>query len=226
MITDFVRLLYPRLCGACLNSLKNSEATICSFCRLHLPQTNYHREEDNPVAKIFWGRADIYSASSFFSFEKGGRVQNMIHRLKYKGDKEIGEFLGEWYGEKLSAAMLFKCCELILPVPLHKSKERKRGYNQSQVFAEGLSRTMHKPILSDNLQRIRATETQTKKTRFARWKNVNEIFHIHDPKAFEGRHVLLVDDVLTTGSTLEACAIKLLEIDGCRVSVATIAYAK
>jgi len=222
MLNDFLSLIFPKVCYACGKSLYKKEDCICTHCLFHLPKTNFHLYADNPVVKLFWGRVNIFSAASFFSFTKGSRVQHLIHQFKYRGRKEIGFSIGKRYGTELKQSSLFNGINLIVPVPLHKKKLKKRGYNQSDFFAQGLSQT----IEAENknlLIRTNSSETQTKKSRFARWKNVEEIFHIPEPEKLQGRHVLLVDDVITTGATLEACAQRILEIPDTKVSVATIA---
>ena len=182
-------------------------------------------EEDNPVSRIFWGRTEVESAASYFHFNKGSKVQRLIHLLKYKGRRDIGIYLGRQYGAFLKNSPFFTTVEVIMPVPLHWKKLRKRGYNQSEQFAVGLSISMKIPVDTLILYRKRATETQTKKSRFKRWENVAEIFALKDPEKLNGRHVLLVDDVITTGATLEACILALHAVPGIRISVASIAAA-
>ncbi len=224
-LSDFFSLFYPELCQACGNALYKGEEVICLFCRHHLPYTNYHLEADNKVAKAFWGRVQIEAAASCLYFKKGTRVQHLLHQLKYKGKKEVGITLGVMYGRQLKKADVFSNIDMIVPVPLHNKKEAKRGYNQSAVFAEGLASSMgvkHAPLL---LERISETETQTKKSRYNRFENMNNVFRLKDPEAVCGKHVLFVDDVITTGATLEACAQELLLVKNVRVSIATIAFA-
>jgi ComF family protein len=225
-IKDFISLVFPEVCLSCGKGLYKNEYRICTQCLYHLPKTGYHLQVDNPVARLFWGRVDIYSAAAQYNFEKGSSVQKLIHHLKYKGQKDIGITLGKWYGGELKESELYKNVDLIIPVPLHKTKERRRGYNQSALFAEGLSEGMgiKHDILS--LSRTYASETQTRKSRYNRWKNVETVFHLNNTKALIDKHVLLVDDVVTTGSTLEACSQALAKIPGIKISIATIAYAK
>ena len=222
---DFISLFFPALCYSCGESLFKNENSICVHCQYHLPKTNFHLHNDNPVAKIFWGRINLNAATSFFFFNKGSRVQHLIHQLKYKGVKQIALDIGQLYGYELKDAENFNSVDLIIPVPLHKKRQRKRGYNQSAVFAEGLSLTMHTPVETNILFRSSSTETQTKKSRFSRWKNVENIFYIKNEQLLLNKHILLVDDVVTTGATLEACAQTLLKVQGVKVSVATIAFA-
>jgi ComF family protein len=177
------------------------------------------------VFRKFSGRVNIHSAASFLYFSKGGIVQEMIGKLKYRGRKDIGVYLGEIYGDELHESAFDKTIDIIIPVPLHKDKFKKRGYNQSEQFATGLSQTMSIPTDYLNVIRKTNTNTQTKKGRYARWKNVEEIFSVDDIEALRGKHVLLVDDVVTTGSTLEATATAILLIPGTIISIATIACA-
>ncbi len=223
MLNDFLSLIFPKVCYACGKSLFKQEDCICTHCLYHLPKTNFHLYADNPVIKLFWGRTNIHSASSLYSFSKGSKVQHLIHQLKYRGKKEIGISLGKHYGNELKRAPLFSSANVVIPVPLHSRKLKKRGYNQSETFAQGISESMKAELPAGVLIRTISSETQTRKSRFARWKNVEEIFKISFPEKIMGKHILLVDDVVTTGSTLEACANKILEIPDTKVSVATIA---
>lgn len=222
---DFVSLFFPVVCASCGKNLYRNENSICTYCQYHLPKSNFHLTNDNPVAKIFWGRINIESASAFYAFNKGGKVQELIHQLKYKGQQQVGVSLGKLYGYELRNSIDFKDVDVIIPVPLHAKKQRKRGYNQSTCFAEGLAQTMHLTVDSTVLFRSAASETQTKKSRFTRWKNVESIFYLQNEQRITDLHILLVDDVITTGATLEACAQTLLKVKGVKVSIATIAYA-
>ena len=191
----------------------------------HIPRTNYHLEPENRVAQLFYGRVKIEFATSFFYFSKGSKYQSLLHNLKYKGMKELGAEIGMQFGIDLLQSDDFSSVDLICPVPLHPQKEKKRGYNQSWWIASGIAMQMQKMLSDDNLKRVAATATQTKKTRFERWKNVEGIFELFDPESFSGKHILLVDDVITTGSTLEACAQAILSKTDARVSIATLATA-
>ncbi|HNY01520.1 MAG TPA: ComF family protein [Bacteroidales bacterium] len=224
-LTDFFSLVFPRICPACGNSLWKNERGICHACEYHLPKTNFHFDAENPVSRLFWGRADIVTAAAFLYFHKGNKVQRLVHQLKYKGRKDIGIFLGEMYGETLKYAPLFNASDVIIPVPLHKKRYMKRGYNQSEQFGIGLGNVMKIPVNRHLLARVKATETQTRKSRFSRYQNVKEIFRVERPEEWENRHLLLVDDVITTGATLESCILALQVIPGVKISVACIATA-
>ncbi len=225
LINDFVSLLYPNACLTCGNSLYAGERIICTLCRYKLPVTNFHLLQDNPVSKSFWGRVQIESAASYLYFRKTGLTQKLIHHIKYRARKEVGVYLGELFGHELSSSQLFEGVELIIPVPLHKRKLKKRGFNQSELIAIGISKTFKKELDTNHLFRRTHSTTQTRKSRWERWQNVENIFGTNNPKALENKHILLVDDVITTGSTLEACVYTLLQIQGVKVSIGTIAYA-
>jgi len=203
-----------------------NEQLICTDCRYSLPFTNFHLHPDNIVAQQFWGKIDLEGAYALFYFTKGGKVQNLMHQFKYKGVKEIGNLLGNIAGGQLVESGIFRSVDIIIPVPLHKKRMRQRGYNQSACFADGLAQKLNADAEIDNLVRIVATETQTHKSRFARFENMQEVFVVNYPERLINKHVLLVDDIVTTGSTLEACAVQLLKIEGLKLSIATIAYAE
>lgn len=224
-LADFVSLLFPDLCAACGESLVANEKLICTQCRLNLPYTNFHQQPDNIVAQQFWGKIKLQAAYALFYFGKGGKVQNLVHALKYKGQWEVGELLGQMAGAQLVKNEIFKSVDVVIPVPLHKKRLKQRGYNQAECFARGIALQLNAEMVTNSLLRPTATETQTHKSRFERFDNMRDVFVIKYPEKLENKHVLLVDDVVTTGSTLEACGIKLLEIEGVKLSVATIAYA-
>lgn len=225
LLVYLTELLFPRLCVVCGDKLIEQEQWICLHCLHHIPRTNYHLERNNRVAQLFYGRVEIEFATSFFYFSKGSNYQTLLHNLKYKGMKELGAEIGKHFGIDLQKSPDFSSVDIICPVPLHPLKEKKRGYNQSWWIASGIAAQMCKELSDDNLKRITATETQTRKTRFERWQNVEGIFELTNPNAFSGKHILLIDDVVTTGSTLEACAQAILSKTKARVSIATLATA-
>jgi len=222
VISSFFEILFPYLCKSCNMPLNIGEEIICTRCRHNLPQTDYHLYKNNKIEKIFYGRSKIKFASSFLFFYKNGLSQNLIHKLKYKGHQEIGTLMGFWYGLKLKGESNLDF-DFIVAVPLHKKKEKKRGYNQVDTFGKALSEVFKAKYSKDNLVRIYKSETQTKKSRFARWLNVKEIFNLSDDKLFANKKVLLIDDVVTTGATLDACCHELNKSKGIEISIITIA---
>lgn len=225
-LTDFIALIFPDLCHACGESLISGEELICTRCIYDLPYTNFHQQADNIVAQQFWGKVKLDAAYALLYFNKGGKTQQLIHALKYKNTPLIGNKLGSMAGAQLLQTEHLKNFDAVIPVPLHKSRLRKRGYNQSACFAEGLAQTLQTNVVSNNLIRTIATSTQTKKSRFERAANMQEVFAVASPAALKDKRILLVDDVVTTGATLEACAAVLLAVPGLKLSIATIAYAE
>ena len=224
-LEDFISLLYPRVCAACGNSLFKNEGIVCTSCLYHLPKTNYHLMDESPLDKVFWGRSKLAYTAALYFFQKKGKVQHLIHQLKYKGRTDVGIFMGEILGNDLKKSAHFADIDAVVPVPLHLAKQRKRGYNQSEQFAIGLASAMNIDMDATSFIRTVDTQTQTRKSRFARWENVKEIFHVADAGKLANKHLLLVDDVITTGATLESAANILLQIEGVKLSIACIGFA-
>lgn len=224
MLKDFISLFYPEVCVACANSLLKHEKTICNQCYIQLPKSNYHKEPNNPLYKVFVGRFPFQDATAFYLFSKKSKVQKLLHELKYKNNPEVGRITGKWFGEELKASVFSKA-DVLLPVPLHPSKQQLRGYNQSGKIAEGMSLSLNIPLEEGLLYRRSATKTQTKKDKGDRWQNVEDIFDINDTQKYEGKKLILVDDVITTGATIEACAKALLKIKNVELYIASLAFA-
>jgi len=222
---DFISLLFPRTCCACGEVLIRDEPIICHFCFLHLPFTRIASETENRVSEIFWGRVPIETGTALFYYEKGGKVQQLIHNFKYRGFKEAGWYLGSLLGAELRSSPIYKELHAVVPVPLHPFKMRQRGFNQSEEFGKGVADCLGIPQNTAGLLRVIPTGTQTRKTQFQRWENVESVFHVPDPSVFENKNILLVDDVITTGATMESCARLILESPGARVWLAAIALA-
>ncbi len=222
---DFLSLLFPRLCCGCGTHLVRNETAICTECLLTIPKTGYHLLPGNPLEMLFWGRCLIEKAAAFSFYTRGSRIRNIVHRLKYDGMKEAGSVMSRTYATVLLESGFLDGIDLIIPVPLHRSKVRKRGFNQSECIARGFSEISGIPVDLKSFARITVSETQTRKSRFERWQNVEGIFSVTDTENLRGRHILLIDDVVTTGSTIEACASELLKIEGVRISVAALAVA-
>lgn len=224
-IDGLTYLVFPETCPACTAPLRKGENCLCTSCRFRLPRTRYHQDENNPVVKHFWGKVKIEAASAYYHFGKGEKVQRLIHHLKYKGRKDIGFFTGELFGFEIMNTSPFSTVDIIIPVPLHPSKLRQRGYNQSDSFAEGIATAMGVVFDPNGLRRLKSTDTQTQKHRYERYENVNKVFELSSSDKLRGKHVLLVDDVVTTGSTLIACAEELLSSPGTKVSIGALACA-
>lgn len=226
LFDTFLELFYPSLCEACGENLFDGENIICTKCRYDIPKTKFAKEDDNPIEKIFWGRVELFSATAYCYYTKGGILKNLLHKLKYKSKPEIGVELGRLLGGSLVDNPKYESVNYIIPLPLHKKREHFRGYNQSYMIAKGINEIICKEIDNNSLYRAIETKTQTKKNRFERWENVSEIFKLRNEKKLEGKHILLIDDVLTTGATIEAAAVALSKIKNIKISVAAVALSK
>lgn len=224
--TDLLGLLFPNLCNACGVALYHNEHLICTKCLYDLPFTDYHQHAENRVAKQLWGRLPLNAAMAMLYFRKGAKVQSLIHNLKYNGRTDVGILLGNMLGERLKTSMLYRDVNLIIPVPLHHKKHKQRGYNQCTFIAGGIADKMEIAFSENNLVRNMATESQTKKNRYNRYENMQDVFKINAPINIAGKHILLIDDVITTGATLEACATALLNNGAAKVSIAALAFAE
>lgn len=223
MIQNLLNLFFPKSCAGCESFLLSYEKVICTQCRHEIPLTNHHQIEDNEIFQKFYGRIPLEFGAALFYFHKKGIVQEMIHKLKYKGQEEIGEIIGNWYGEILKDSEQLKDIDYIIPVPLHKKRLHQRGYNQVEKFGKALSFTLEIPYEDTLLFRKRYTKTQTKKDLLGRADMISTVFDVNHSKNYEGKHFVLVDDVMTTGSTLEACSRALLKIPNARISVVCMA---
>ena len=221
---DLLHIFFPERCVVCDKQLLKNEKIICITCRHDLPLTGFTYEPDNEMERSFTGRLKIVSATALVYFYKKGIVQKLIHKLKYQGHQEIGKFFGDWLGIEIKSSDRFKGLEVIVPVPLHPKKLKQRTYNQVSEFGKSLSEILEIPFEEDLLIRNIYTETQTYKHRTDRFQNTKNIFGLNNSEAYQGKHILLIDDVLTTGATLEACCYELERIPGIRISIATMAY--
>jgi ComF family protein len=224
LCAGFLHLLYPELCVACQHDLPVRDTCFCFRCRLKNLPFDLAKPGDNDFTTRLWGRLPMVYGVSAYHFTRKSPIQKAIHQLKYHNKPEIGLVMGRELGKKMLAAGLGDL-DGIVPVPLHPSKERLRGYNQSGVFAQGLSEILGVPVLGKSLVRKKVTSTQTNKKRMERFQNVGEVFAVERPEPLKGKHLLLVDDVLTTGATLEMCGLAILKVPGTRLSLATIAIA-
>jgi len=221
---NFLNLFYPNLCAGCENSLMQGEEGICLECMFKIPNTNFSQDENNPVAQIFWGRVKVKRAFALYYYTTGGIFQKIIHSLKYKNDTIVGIVLGKQLGHEINKIPNLKI-DVLVPVPLHVKKLKKRGYNQCDFIIKGIQEVLDIESNNSNLLRIKYSDSQTKRQKYERWENAMNSFIIRNAKLFENKHVLLIDDIVTTGATLEACATALLECNGCSVSIACLGKA-
>lgn len=225
MFNALLNLFFPKVCFACNNHLNDNENDVCTSCRHSLPVTNFHFNNDDTVLKTFYGRVKVENATALLRFEKKGIVQHLIHELKYKGHENIGVFLGNWLGGELSTVDAYKKIDMVIPVPIHKKRLKKRGFNQVAKFGQQIADALHVDYKDDVLLKVTNTESQTFKTRIIRWNNNDELFMLKNAKSIENKHILLVDDMITTGATMEACITVLNQAKSVKISVASMAIA-
>jgi ComF family protein len=210
------------LCAGCGSDLLNREHQLCLECIASLPNTSFHLNAENPVEKMFWGRLPVMAAAAQYYFTKESMMQQLVHQLKYRGNKELGFYLGTLMAQQMADTNRFDGIDALIPLPLYPSRERKRGYNQAAVICEGIASILQVPVLQHIVIRNHHTDTQTHKSRIERWQNMVGSFTLVNEAAIEGKHVLLVDDVITTGATLEACGQELLKGKNIRLSIAAL----
>ena len=226
MFESIINLFFPKVCSGCSSFLQTNENVICTVCRHDIPLTNHHLNPDNDASKKFYGRIPILHASALFYFHKKGIVQQLIHNLKYKGHEEIGSIVGEWYSEDLSRMEFIQTVDEIIPVPLHPRKLKERGYNQVTAFGKALSSSLNLTYNDSLLIRNIYSKTQSKKNLLGRTEGIETIFDVSFSERDHNKHFLLIDDVITTGSTLEACSRALLKIPGAKISIVCMAMAQ
>ncbi len=220
-----LHLLFPHVCTGCGNDILSTDTVLCMKCIDAMPETNFELHPNNPVEKTFWGRLPLINATAQFYFTKESLMQHLMHQLKYKGNRELGLQLGKIMGDQINRSGRFTDIHALIPLPLFPAKEKRRGYNQATVLCQGMAESMKIPVLDKVIIRPQHTETQTKKGRIERWKNMEGKFVLTIPEAIKNKHVLLVDDVVTTGATLESCGNELLQAENVRLSVATLCIA-
>jgi len=221
---SFLHLLFPHVCAGCGSDLLSEESMLCMHCVDAMPETNFELHPGNPIEKNFWGRLQLMAATAQFYFTKESLMQHLMHQFKYRGNKELGLQLGRMMGDQLLRSNRFKV-DALIPLPLFPAKERRRGYNQAIILCNGMSEIMNIPVLNKVIIRPQHTDTQTKKGRLERWKNIEGKFVLSNADAINNKHILLVDDVVTTGATLEACGNELLKAVNVQLSIATLCAA-
>ena len=226
MFESIINLFFPKVCSGCSSFLLSNENVICTVCRHDIPMTNHHLNPENDAFKKFYGRIPVVHASALFYFHKKGIVQELIHNLKYKGHEEIGTILGEWYSEDLKNIDSLKSVDEIIPVPLHPKKLKERGYNQVTAFGTALSSSLNIDYNDSLLIRNVYSKTQSKKNLLGRTEGIETIFDVSFTEKDHNKHFLLIDDVITTGATLEACSRALLKIPGAKISIVCMAMAQ
>jgi ComF family protein len=222
-LNDCFDLFFPNYCAGCGCSLRHFQKSLCFICVSKLPRTGMHDFPDNRLERLLWGRVQYASASAFLRMPKQGEVHRMIHELKYKNNQSVGLELGVLFGEELKSSQRMSSFDWIVPVPLHPKRLKERGYNQCDSIVQGVAEATGTGYQLNNLTRAHYNESQTRMSRFKRWQNVESIFQLNQPDLFRNAHVLLMDDVITTGSTIEACALALQQVQGIRISIASIA---
>lgn len=220
LVSAINSVIFPELCLNCHNSLKANQKHLCLSCEINLPFEN-----SSHLETIFWGRVKIENSITLLEFKKGNVTQKILHHIKYKGKKKLAQIFGNKLGDKINSTIWKNDIDVVIPIPLHHKKQLKRGYNQAFEIAKGIEERTGIAIANENLKRLTHTITQTSKSKFERWENVRRIFEVQNPSELEGKHILLVDDAITTGATLESALHSLNEIPNCRLSIATLAVA-
>lgn len=223
-IKDIFHLFFPEVFLSCSETLLQQEHFVCISCRHDFPLTDFLNNPNNLLEKQFYGRVPIEEAVALFHFAKKGKIQQLIHKLKYKGQENIGLFFGKWMGESLKNSKRFKEIDCIVPVPIHPRKQKQRGYNQLTKLGVSVGKTLEIPFNENNLIRVINTPAQTHKGRVERFSGKKNHFEIVNTVLFNGKHILLIDDVITTGVTIEACTKELLKCKNVKVSIAVVAY--
>ena len=224
-LSNLFSVIFPDYCSGCGLALNNEEKFLCLCCRSRLVEADIGQERDNKIVKQLYGQCDLFCATSLFYFHKNDVIQQLIHQLKYKGKEEIGLWLGRWLGEKVKSVQVFQQTDAVIPVPLHKTKLKKRGYNQVTFFAKELARILQAEYLDDVLIKTKVNSTQTKKSSWRRFEDSKNIFSVQNLEKISGKNILLVDDLITTGATIESCYSQLVKAKNVRIGVASMAYA-
>lgn len=219
-----LNLLFPKICNGCKSKLHQGEEILCAHCRHELPLACFHRTNDASMKKLFYGRVPLENATALVVFQKKGITQEVLHNLKYRNQKEISNFFGKWLGTELAQHPDYQTIDMVIPVPLHKKRLKKRGYNQVSGFGKEIANCLNIPFIEEVLVKVNQTDSQVFKKRFMRFES-EEVFIVNTPEMLQNKHLLLVDDIVTTGATIEKCAHQLLHGTHAKLSVATMAIA-
>ena len=225
LLSDFLHLIYPHNCEGCGSDTLNQDSFLCAKCLYQLPHTGFIEKADNPLERKLYGRLNVQHAGAGFYFSKDGLLQHLVAQLKYKNNKEMGLYLGKLLGYQLMDCKRFDDVEILIPLPLNRKKENKRGYNQSEMICQGIASVWKRPIVTDAISRVINTATQTKKNRSDRWENVDGVFAVTNPEKLKGKHIALLDDIITTGASIDACGNELLKVSGVKLSIISVGYA-
>lgn len=220
---NLLNLFFPKVCLSCTAHLADNELYLCTECRHELPVTNFHFTGDDYIKKLFYGRLKLENATALLFYSKKGVVQELLHNLKYRGYQDVGLCLGEWLGAELATLEAYKAIDLVISVPLHKAKRHKRGFNQVTKFGQAIAKALDVPYSEDVLLKITNNKSQVFKNRLKRWSDYGAVFKVEDTHFLDNKHVLLVDDIITTGATIESCAAELQKAKNIKLSVATMA---
>ena len=226
IFNSFLDILFPRICPVCNNVLLSHEKHICTKCHIDIPRTRYHMQDFNAMEQLFAGKTPIEKAVGYFFYEKGNPYSNILHDIKYRNKPQLGQHVAKLFAQELISQDIFKDIDCIIPVPLHHRKKTQRGYNQSEYIAKGFSEVFDIPVYNDIIVAHKSHESQTNKGIYERWLNTQNIFSAHDTQAIENKHVLIVDDVVTTGATLLSAALTIASVPGIKISLATLGVAR
>ncbi len=219
---DLAHLFFPHVCAGCGSDIISNDHLLCLHCLTALPATSFFTQPGNPVEMTFYGRLPVRSAAAGYFFTKDSLLETLIYQLKYRGNRDIGVYLGRLLGTFLANSPRFSDVDIMIPLPLNPRRQKKRGYNQATALCTGISKLWDKPVFENLVVRKVNTETQTRKGRVLRWQNMDGVFNVLDPRSLQNKHILLVDDVVTTGASLEACGSEILKVPGTSLSLATL----
>lgn len=226
IFNGFLDTLFPRICPVCNKVLLSHEKHLCTKCHIDIPRTRYHLQDFNAMEQLFAGKTPIEKAVGYFFYEKGNPYSNILHDIKYRNKPQLGQHVAKLFAQELISQDIFKDIDCIIPVPLHHRKKTQRGYNQSEYIAKGFSEVFDIPVYNDIIVAHKSHESQTNKGIYERWLNTQNIFSAHDTQTIENKHILIVDDVVTTGATLLSAALTIASVPGIKISLATLGVAR